>query len=93
MSFYREGCNDFKSRRYTTAFINFYFYLDDLYGEGNTKNHKVKEKFKSSLHIMGAINQVIQDFQEPDNSENLLQLKKFLNEENYDLSTEGIIDL
>ena len=42
---------------------------------------------------MGAINQVIQDFQEPDNSENLLQLKKFLNEENYDLSTEGIIDL
>jgi hypothetical protein len=93
MSFYREGCNDFKSRRYTTAFINFYFYLDDLYGEGNTKNHKVKEKFNSSLHIREAINQVIQNFQEPDNSENLLQLKKFLHEEKYELNTEGIIDL
>lgn len=93
MSFYREGCNDFNSRRYTTAFINFYFYLDDLYGEGNTKNHKIKEKFKSSLHIKKAIAQVIQDFKEPNNSDNLLQIKRFLHEEKYDLSIEGIIDL
>ncbi|NMF64913.1 hypothetical protein [Brasilonema octagenarum] len=93
MSFYREACNDFSSGRYTSSFINFYFYLDDLYGQGKTKNKEVEKLFKSSEHIRKAIEQTIQLYQNVGDSENFDQLKKFLDMEKCEFNVDGIIEL
>ncbi|MBD2569345.1 hypothetical protein [Anabaena lutea] len=92
MSFYREGCNEFTSRRYTTSFINFYFYLDDLYGQGKTKNREVENLFKSSEHIRSAVEETMQIFQN-ENSENWEELKEFLKMEKKDFTVDGLIEL
>jgi hypothetical protein len=91
MSFYREGCNEFSSKRYTSSFINFYFYLDDLYGQGKTKNKDVENLFKSSKHIRHACEKAIQDFQ--DNPKNLEELKEFLEMEKKTFNVDGLIEL
>jgi hypothetical protein len=93
MSFYREGCNEFISKRYTSSFINFYFYLDDLYGQGKTKNREVEKLFKSSEHIRNAFEETIRLFQDERNSENLEELKEFLEMEKKTLSVDGLIEL
>lgn len=93
MSFYREGCNEFSSKRYTSSFINFYFYLDDLYGQGKTKNKDVENLFKSSEHIRNAFEETIRFFQDEENSENLEELKEFLETEKKTLSVDGLIEL
>ncbi len=93
MSFYREGCNEFSSRRYTNSFINFYFYLDDLYGQGKTKNKEVENLFKSSEHIRSAFEETIRFFQDEDSSENLEELKEFLEMEKKPLRVDGLIEL
>jgi len=93
MSFYREGCNEFSSKRYTSSFINFYFYLDDLYGQGKTKNKEVENLFKSSKHIKYAFEEAICFFQNKDNSKNLEELKEFLEMERKTLSVDGLIEL
>lgn len=93
MSFYREACNDFGSARYTSSFINFYFYLDDLYGQGKTKNKEVEKLFKSSEQVIQAVQQTIQLYQDKKSSENLDELKKFLQLEKKEFTIDGIIEL
>ncbi|MBD1854925.1 MULTISPECIES: hypothetical protein [Leptolyngbya] len=93
MSFYREGCNEFSSKRYTSSFINFYFYLDDLYGQGKTKNKDVENLLKSSKHIRSAFEETIHFFQDEKNSENLEELKEFLEMEKKTMSVDGLIEL
>ncbi|MDB9451749.1 hypothetical protein [Dolichospermum circinale] len=93
MSFYREGCNEFSSKRYTSSFINFYFYLDDLYGQGKTKNKEIENLFKSSEHIRNAFEEAIRFFQDKENLENLEELKEFLEMERKTFSVDGLIEL
>lgn len=93
MSFYREGCSEFSLGRYTSSFINFYFYLDDLYGQGKTKNREVENIFKSSEHIRNACEEAVYFFQDEENSENLKELKKFLETERKILDVNGLIEL
>lgn len=93
MSFFREGCNDFAEGRYTPAFLSFYFYLDDLYGQGKTKNQAVKAKLKSSQQVRLALEQSIQDFNEEVSAPNLLELRKFLVQEGKEYTVDGLIDL
>jgi hypothetical protein len=93
MSFYREGCNEFSLKRYTSSFINFYFYLDDLYGQGKTKNKEVENIFKSSEHIRSAFEEAICLFQDKASSKNLEELKEFLEMERKTLSVDGLIEL
>lgn len=93
MSFFREGCNDFSSKRYTNSFINFYFYLDDLYGQCKTKNRDVENLFKSSEHLKNACAEAIELFKEEGSHENLKELNEFLEMERKTLSVDGIIEL
>lgn len=93
MSFYREACNEFSSGRYTSSFINFYFYLDDLYGQGQTKNKAVEKLFKSSEHIRQAVQQTMQLYEDAESSENLEELTKFLDMEKKEFNIDGIIEL
>lgn len=93
MSFFREASNDFAGGRYTSAFLNFYFYLDDLYGQGKTKNQAVKQKLRSSQHVRAACTQTIRDLNEDANAPNLAELQRFLTEESTALTVDGLIDL
>lgn len=54
MSFLREGQNDYEAHRYINAFYNFYFFIEDLYGQGKTKNRQILEMFKSSRELVAA---------------------------------------
>lgn len=54
MSFLREGQNDYAAHRYVNAFYNFYFFLEDLFGHGKTKNRRVLEMFRSSEELKAA---------------------------------------
>lgn len=55
MSFYREGVNEYRSHRYVSAFYNFYFVIEDLYGAGKTKNRQVLGAFLKSPQFMEAV--------------------------------------
>jgi hypothetical protein len=55
LSFYREGLNDHGAHRYINAFYNFYFFLEDLFGEGKTKNRQVLEAFRASPELKAAV--------------------------------------
>lgn len=93
MSFYREGCNDFKRGYYANAFVNFYFFLDDLYGAGATKNKQVEERLKKSLHVRAAVKEAIDELVSPGPSDNLAQVMLFLHDERKTFSVAGIIEL
>jgi hypothetical protein len=56
MSFFREGMNDYRRHRYINAFVNFYFFIEDLYGQGNTKNRLILRAFASSDELKWAVN-------------------------------------
>lgn len=93
MSFYREGCNDFKRGYYANAFVNFYFFLDDLYGAGATKNKLVEERLKKSAHVRAAVKEAIDELVNPGPSDNLAQVMFFLHDERKKFSVDGIIEL
>ena len=93
MSFYREGSNDFKRGYYANAFVNFYFYLDDIYGAGATKNKQVEERLKKSVHVRAAVQEAIEELERPGPSENLDQVMSFLLEERKPLTVDGVIEL
>lgn len=93
MAFYREGVNDFKSHRYVNAFFNLYFYLEDLYGDGKTKNPQVEAAFRSSDQLRSAVQKFLESILEPDMSSHLQSLERFLQQEHCEFSVEGIISL
>jgi hypothetical protein len=93
MSFYREGCNDFKRGYYANAFVNFYFFLDDLYGAGATKNKQVEERLKKSAHVRAAVKEAIDELVNPGPSDNLAQVMLLLHDEHKTFSVDGIIEL
>lgn len=89
MAFVRVARNDFESFKYINAFINYYYYLEDLYGQGNTKNYLVEDTFMKSKHIQYALDKTISTFSQ----RHIANLKKFLKIENCEFSNEGIIKL
>jgi len=58
MSFFREGMNDFADCKYISSFCNFYYFLEDLYGQGKTKNVAVLEAFKGSKQLSASSHQI-----------------------------------
>jgi len=60
MSFLREGQNEYQAHRYVNAFYSFYFFLEDLFGHGKTKNRQVLEMFCSSEQLKEATSRAYQ---------------------------------
>lgn len=64
-AFFHEGMNQFKSFKYITAFFNFYFIIEDFYGDGKSQNAAVEKAFKESKEfrsfIQWAINNIVND--------------------------------
>ena len=59
LAFYREGANDMRNLRYVSAFFNFYFVLEGLYGNGKTKNPAVEAEFKRSKRLVETVQAMI----------------------------------
>lgn len=89
MAFYREGRNEFTSFRYVNAFMDFYFYLEDLYGFGKTKNIQVEKQFIKSEQLNRALNHTIHSFSKRHQD----NLNEFLKIEKYQYDNAGIIKL
>lgn len=92
LSFYREGRNEFREKRYINAFYNFYFYLEDLYGNGKTKNWQVENEFITSQHINSAAKETLSEFKAC-GGKHLDDLMSFSRQENCDLDADGLIKL
>lgn len=91
-AFYREGTNEFASRRYINAFYNFYFILEDLYGKGKTRNKDVAKEFKESAEFRGFVDSVIKDINDKC-AQHRTRIKRFCKEEEVSYDTDGIIEL
>lgn len=92
MAFYREGMNEFHSRRYINAFYNFYFVLEDFYAQGKTKNKDIGDAFIESKEVREFMRWMIED--------NLVKydkhrtnIQKFCVEEKVSYGIDGLINL
>jgi hypothetical protein len=59
LAFCRKGIIDRHEERYIEAIYDFYFFLESLFAQGKTKNHRVKEEFKQSKELRECIEDVL----------------------------------
>ncbi|MFA5126994.1 MAG: hypothetical protein WC465_03280 [Patescibacteria group bacterium] len=93
LSFYREGRNEFESKRYIQAFYNFYFYLEDLYGNGKTKNNQIENEFLNSKQFVEAVEETLVLFSTNGYEKHFRKLQELLSSKKYDYRTEGVVKL
>ena len=91
-AFYREGINEFHLRRYINAFYNFYFVLEDLYGQGKTKNKDVISAFKNSTEFKEYLEWVIKNHIDT-HERHQANIQKFCSEEKVAYNVGGLIEL
>jgi hypothetical protein len=91
MAFFREGVNDFRGFRYVNAFHNLYFFLEDLFGSGKTKNKQVEASFIANEDLRQAVSQTIADLCAPDKLRHHRNIQGFLRTENCDWTAQGVI--
>ena len=74
--------------------MNLYFFLEDLYAGGKTKNYQVLEEFKSSAQLSAAVKDAIQEFigaEMPLHHREALQ--EYIRLAHVEFSVEGILKL
>jgi hypothetical protein len=91
-AFYREGVNEFASRRYINAFYNFYFVLEDFYGKGKTKNRDIAEAFRNSKEFRESMDWMIKDNLNK-YARHRMNIEKFCNEEKVGYDMDGLTEL
>jgi len=91
-AFYREGINEFTSRRYITAFYNFYFILEDFYGEKKTKNKDVADAFRNSQDFREILEWMIKENLDK-YEKHRIGITRFCDEEKVKYDVDGLIDL
>lgn len=90
-AFYCNGRNDFHNYNYINAFYNYYFVIEDLYGEGNTKNNLIMKSFKESDELIGHIEWVIENHIKND-ERHLKNLTDFLDDMGKTIDVNDIIE-
>jgi hypothetical protein len=90
MAFFREGVNDYRAFRYVNAFHNFYFFLEDLFGEGRTKNKQVEEKFAANSDLIGAAQRSISELMASNHTRHRENVSAFMSDKENDWTTDGI---
>ena len=84
--------NEFNSRRYINAFYNFYFVLEDIYGEGKTRNKDIAKTFRESTDFIEITEWMLKGFLKKDNRHNS-NIQRFCDEEKVTYDVGGLIDL
>lgn len=92
MSFYREGLRDFRSHRYTSAFFNYYFFLEGLYGNGKTKNLHVLRAFNQSTQLQVAADRAFATLDAPELQKRRTELNALAASVGSSYSRESLFD-
>jgi len=91
MSFYREGRNDHREHKYVSAFYNFYFFLEGVYGAGKTKNRAVLHAFKSSHQLKTAFKEAYDQLNDPAFSVQRIELAWIMTRIGYRFALDHLI--
>lgn len=59
--FYRQGFKNFKEKRFREACMEYFFFLESLYAEGQFKTKSVKANFRNSNELQKAISDSLKD--------------------------------
>ncbi|HEX8141411.1 MAG TPA: hypothetical protein VF553_02380 [Pyrinomonadaceae bacterium] len=92
LSIYREGDNDFKAQKFISAFYNFYFIMEGMYGNGKTKNIEVAKEFKKSKELREILQSII-DNHIKISQKHFIQTTKMLQRRNMTLGVDALIEL
>jgi len=92
MAFFRQGQNDHRAFRYISAFYNYYFFIESLYGHGKSKNYHVKRAFRKSPQLRRAMARSLQVMESPESMRHAHTLREQFDEEHCPWTTEGAID-
>lgn len=93
MSFFREGANDYSNHRFVNAFINFYLYLEHMYGNGKTQNSQIEREFLGSEYFRSGISTWQSAQTDLQGVQHIERLKKFLEKRGWEYSDEKIVRL
>jgi len=91
-AFFREGINEFHRRRYINAFYNLYYVLEDLYGQGKTRNKDICQAFKDSSEFRSFTEWVIKNHINTD-TRHQNNIQKLCAEEKVRYDTDGLTEL
>lgn len=91
MAFFREGVNDFRRFRYVQAFHNLYFFLEDLFGGGKTKNRQVEAQFLSDAILQKAVTETLVALEGADLTRHRMNLEGFFKVENAAWTPNGVV--
>ena len=89
--FFREGVNELKAFRYINAFYNFYFVIEDLYGEGKAKNEQVEREFKKSNEFRSFVQWMIDNIKNDDDKKHFNDISVYLKKYRKNFDIDGII--
>ena len=92
MSFYREGMNDYKARKYINAFYNFYFILEGMYAPGQTRNSGIAKEFKKSAELRDFIDTILEKHIKPVPKHDA-KITQMLKDRNMAMGIDAIIEL
>ncbi|MHA1974900.1 MAG: hypothetical protein ACTSW1_18030 [Candidatus Hodarchaeales archaeon] len=90
-AFYNDGVRFFHEFKYINAFYNFYFVIEDLYGDGNTKNSKIMKSFKQSKDLREIIEKVMNNHI-LNHKKHSKSINKFLKDMSKTTSNDNIIE-
>lgn len=91
-SFYREGKVFFDRQEFINAFYDFYFILEDLFGNNSWRNQLVKKNFKSSIELQETINWVLSNLINS-NERHKKEITDLLTQKNLVYTFDGIVEL
>ena len=63
LNFFRKGCLDLEQERFIDAIYDFYFCLETQFGQGHTKNYKVRNAFLASADLVRSLEEEVRTFQ------------------------------
>lgn len=92
-AFYHEGLYQFNKFKYIYAFYNFYFIIEDLYGEGNSKNDLVKKSLKESQEFRSYVQWAIDNIVNDSDKRHSTNISNFLKTYSKNFDVDGIIHL
>ena len=91
-AFFREGINEFRRRRYINSFYNFYYVLEDLYGQGKTRNKDISQAFRASSEFRSFTEWVIENHINTD-QRHQNNIRKLCVEEKVRYDEDGLMEL
>lgn len=92
MSFYREAINELLQFKHINAFINFYFVIEGLHGNYQTKNILVEREFKQNPNFVTFVQDVIDGMKEH-TPQHYAKIEKALQEKGKQVNTDSVIEL